>query len=392
VSVPAPTQNAVHGELELLLVGGGLQAGLIALSVLARRPEARLAVVEAGPSLGGNHTWCLHREHVPASARKWVEPLFAHHWDGYEVRFPRLSRAFDSPYSAITSARLAEVVGAAIADARGATCYLGRRAERTAEHEVELDDGSRLEARVVIDARGPTLEGTERRSGFQKFLGLEIELENPHRVERPILMDATVLQRDGFRFFYVLPFSPCRLLVEVTYFSRNPDLDAVVARADVLEYAARLGPIAHVLREETGVLPMPWKTSPVEPGRSPLAAGYRGGWFHPGTGYSLPIALRLACYVGERAPGDVFGPDLTRMYRAQRRQARFAERLNGLLFRGFAPEDMRNVFERFYGLPQALIQRFYALSTTWADRLRIVGGRPPRGFSVSELLAPSRTG
>ncbi len=386
------THNAAQGELELLLVGGGLQAGLIALAVLARRPEARLAVVEAGPSLGGNHTWCLHRAHVPESARTWVEPLFAHHWNGYEVRFPRLSRTFDVPYAAITSARLAAVVGDAIAGADGASCHLGRRAERTAEHEVELDDGSRLEARVVIDARGPTLEGIAGNSGFQKFLGLEVEFERPHRVERPILMDATVPQRDGFRFFYVLPFSPRRLLVEVTYFSRTADLDRVAARADVLEYAARLGPIGQVPREETGILSMPWKSVPVDPGRSPLAAGYRGGWFHPGTGYSLPIALRLACYLGERAPGDVFGPDLTRMYRAQRRQARFAERLNGLLFRCFAPEDMRNVFERFYGLPEALIQRFFALSTTWADRVRIVGGRPPRGFSVSRLLALSRAG
>ena len=52
--------------------------------------------------------------------------------------------------------------------------------------------------------------------------------------------------------------------------------------------------------------------------------------------------------------------------------ARYAERLNWLLFHSFEPGDMRNVFERFYALPEGLIHRFYALSMTWLDRARIV--------------------
>lgn len=389
MSVPKSAQNAVDGEFDLLLVGGGLQACLIALAALGR-PELKLALIEAGATLGGNHTWCVHDEHIPQAALPWLQPLFTHRWAGYGVRFPRLSRTFDVPYSAITSSRLAAVVGAAIAARSGSTIRVGVRAVRIEAHEVTLDDGSKLAGRLVVDARGPTLHGTAGSSGFQKFLGLEVDLERPHGIERPILMDATVTQRDGFRFFYLLPLAPTRLLVEVTYFSRTRDLDLSTARADVIDYTARLGKVTQVLREETGVLAMPWRSAAVEPQRSPLVAGYRGGWFHPGTGYSLPVALRLACYLGERAPGDVFGADLTHMYRAHRRQARYAERLNGLLFRCFSPGDMRNVFERFHNLPASLIQRFYALSTTWTDRVRIVGGRPPRGFSLFEAFALSR--
>ena len=69
---------------------------------------------------------------------------------------------------------------------------------------MRLVDGRRLTAPLVIDARGP------RRSrrlvlGWQKFLGQEVRLAAPHGLARPIIMDATVSQLDGYRFLYVLP-------------------------------------------------------------------------------------------------------------------------------------------------------------------------------------------
>ena len=128
---------------------------------------------------------------------------------------------------------------------------------------------------------------------------------------------------------------------------------------------------------------MPWRGMPVATLESPLAAGYQGGWFHPATGYSFPVALRLALHVAHNAPDRVLGHELAALQHEHRSQARFAQRLNRLLFTGFAPDAMCNVFERFYRLPDALIHRFYSLSLTRLDQARIVVGRPPRGFSLA---------
>ena len=49
-----------------------------------------------------------------------------------------------------------------------------------------------------------------------------------------------------------------------------------------------------VVREEEGVLPLPWSSALPAPNDPPLVAGYAGGLFHPITGYSLPVAVRLA--------------------------------------------------------------------------------------------------
>jgi len=381
----------VGGEFGIVLVGGGLQSGLLALGVLARNSGVRLAVVEAADKLGGNHTWCLNPTDVPPSAMRWLAPLIAHEWPGYDVRFPRFTRTLGAPYAAITSERFAHVVSAAVAIAPGSACFLGRLATLIEPHAVSLDDGTRLSAELVIDARGPSSEGPQRQSGFQKFVGLELEFDRDHRVERPVMMDATVPQRDGFRFFYLLPFGPRRLLVEDTYFSKSPVLDAPAVRREVIAYAEQFGLATAIVREEAGVLPMPWKSTPEPPAASPLAGGYRGGWFHPATGYSLVAATRLASYVAGRTPASVFGPGLDRLYRTHRSQVRYAELLNMMLFNCFEPDDMRSAFERFFTLPAGLIQRFFALSMTWTDRARIVAGLPPRGFSISAALAMARS-
>jgi lycopene beta-cyclase len=378
-------------RFELVLVGGGLHGGLIALAALHADRSRRIALVDAGPRPGGNHTWCLHARDVPAEARQWFDPLVTYRWPRYEVRFPDRSRTLDADYSAITSERFATVVLDAFARSSTSQVYLGCRATRVDAHEVGLDDGTTLRGDLVVDARGPRADAYPGACGFQKFLGLELRLGRPHTLRHPMLMDATVPQRDGYRFFYVLPFGPDQLLIEETYFSRSAALDPAVARASIRDYAARFGTVASVVREESGVLPMPWSSAAFAPIRSPLVAGYRGGWFHPGTGYSAPIALRLAAHLARRAPRDAFDASLARLYRAHRSQARYAQLLNRLLFCCFAPENMWNVFARFYALPVELIHRFYALTLTPLDRARLLVGRPPKGFSLATARQLVRT-
>ena len=48
-----------------------------------------------------------------------------------------------------------------------------------------------------------------------------------------------------------------------------------------------------------------------------------------------------------------------------------------MLFLAAAPGERLAVLQRFYGLPQPLIERFYADRLTVADKARILTGRPP---------------
>lgn len=264
---------------------------------------------------------------------------------------------------------------------------LGTGVASLSSDRVRLANGDEVSGKVVIDARGPQPPGANPREGYQKFLGLELSLKRAHGLECPILMDATVDQSAGYRFYYVLPMDERTLLVEDTYLTHSPVLDRGELRAEIQGYAARHGwEIDEIRREETGILPMPWAGTHEAPKAGPLVAGYRGGWFHPGTGYSFPVAARLAEFVAGRPPDALFGPALIRFAREHRLQAGFAQFLNQLQFRWYPPHARRAIYERFYRLPDSTIRNFYALRLRWRDRFRLVLGAPPRGLSLRYRL------
>jgi len=381
------------GAYDFALVGGGLQSSLALLALADARPDARVVLVERAHLLGGNHTWCLHAEDVPAELAGVIAPAIIHRWDGYDVAFPEHARTLASPYAAATSASLADAVHAAVAARPGFSLITGVDAIEIAAHEVVLADGRRLAAAHVVDARGPGhLAIDPAACGYQKFVGLELALARPHGLARPILMDATLPQTDGFRFMYVLPFEDRRVLVEDTYFSDRPELDRAALEAEVLRYAAGRGlAVREVVREEHGVLPLPLAlAAPPAWGDGPIVAGYQGGWFHPTTGYSFPVALRVAAFLARCADQ----PDAAARWQAlvddHRRQLVFALRLNRMLFRWFAPDRRHHVLARFYRFPEATLRRFYALQTTGFDRTRLLFGRPPRGLSLRAVLTGRR--
>ena len=105
---------------------------------------------------------------------------------------------------------------------------------------VTLADQRVLTAHAVIDGRGqgPTKALDLR---WQKFLGQEVELAEPHGLDGPIIMDATVPQFDGYRFVYTLPFGPKHVLIEDTYYSDGSDLSPDLLRRHLADYAAAQG-------------------------------------------------------------------------------------------------------------------------------------------------------
>jgi lycopene beta-cyclase len=374
-------------DFDYALVGGGLQNALIALAVLDVRPSARIALIEAGPALGGNHTWSFHADDVPPGAERFVDRLVVARWSAQRVRFPSFERRLNVPYSSVSSERLrAELQGQL--DRTGCRIWTGTAALELGPTHVRLATGEVLTAALVVDARGPSQFESSVAPAYQKFVGLELALARPGPWTEPVLMDATVPQRDGFRFVYVLPFSPDRVLVEDTYFSDHAALDVPALRREVLAYAKSAGcELERVVREERGVLPLPLRLPGAPSAHPPLEAGVQGGWFHPTTGYSFPVALRLAVHVAGLPPERVFGPEFRALSREHWRQARFALWLNRLLYGAFAPDQRRHVLERFYRLPEPTIRRFYALTTTAGDRARILCGRPPRGLSLKVVFS-----
>ena len=64
--------------------------------------------------------------------------------------------------------------------------------------------------------------------------------------------------------------------------------------------------------------------------------------------------------------------------------------LGRMLFGAGAADDRYRIFQRFYRLPEGLIERFYAARSTALDKMRVLAGKPPVpiGAGLRALLAP----
>ncbi|WP_075215269.1 lycopene beta-cyclase CrtY [Mongoliimonas terrestris] len=379
---------------DVLLVGGGLANGLIALALAARRPDLTVRILEAGDRLGGNHTWSFHDTDLDTDGDALVAPLVVHRWASQAVRFPGLNRALSSGYATVSAERFDQVMTHRLGPA--ITC--GARAVSVTPTSVTLADGRTLEAGTVIDGRGPTAM-PHLTLGWQSFLGEEIRLARPHGLTAPVIMDATVPQRGGYRFVYLLPFGPDRLLVEDTAYADDPDPTGLAHAESLAAYCRLHGLQGDVIRREDGILPITldgdvealWRAAAGVP-----QSGLRAGLFHPTTGYSLPEAVRLALLVA--ALPDFSAPAVFEAIRHHARK-RFAEgrlfrALNRMLFRAARPEERVGVMERFYRLPQPLIERFYAGRPTLVDTARLLTGKPPVpvGRALVAITAPFARG
>lgn len=362
---------------DVLLVGAGLANGLIALEIARRHPERSILMVDPqGLDAARAHTWCLFQSDV--DAKSWSRLPLQIRWDDYDVRFPRLERRVATPYGCVTGETFTERLAAL----PNLDVHRGRVMALHADG-VTLEDHPRLQARVVIDGRGARAS-QHLTLGYQKFLGLELNLRRPHGLARPIIMDARVLQGGDYRFIYVVPLSDTRVLVEDTRYADTPSLDVVALEAAALRYArASRWMIGDIVRREQGVLPVAidgdidayW--SEVE---APVAqVGLRGAFFHPTTGYSLPDGVSVARLVADHL--DRSTPAMAALVRERSirlwRERGFYRLLNRMLFRAAVPDERYRVLERFYALPQPLIERFYAGRSTLADKARILSGRPP---------------
>lgn len=362
---------------DVILIGGGLANGLIAWRLQTLRPGLRILLAEKEDRLGGNHTWSFYEHDLTSLQHAWVRPLIVRQWPAYEVRFPGHRRVLDTPCYSISAERFHEVLMQSLDEV-----MLNASVTDVSRSSVRID-GRLFKAHVVIDGRGHAPSG-HMDYAYQKFVGHEVELSQPHRQALPVIMDATVAQDDGYRFVYTLPFDEKRILVEDTYYSSTPELDLAGLRDNIHAYIKSRGwQATSIVREETGVLPIALSGNiqhfwDEKQGALPCT-GMRAGLFHATTGYSFLFAVRLADEIAglKTLDAESVYRHVREFSTQQWRSQVFMRLLNRMLFFASGPQQRYRLLQRFYTMPQQLIERFYAAQPTLLDKFRILTGKPP---------------
>ncbi len=373
---------------DMIIVGAGLSGLMTAWRCLDINPVLSVTIIEAADHIGGDHTWSFNITDIAPELRDWLTPFIAYNWDSYDVAFPNRSRTLNITYCTGNSDSLRACVLPHIESGRLKTRLSAPVADIAVNH-VTLESGDVLRAPIIIDARGFT-PPKDVLLGYQKFVGRTIRTQKPHGLKRPVIMDATVDQLGGYRFVYCLPFTDHEVLVEDTYYTDDAGLSENEVTARLQDYISSKGWADHTLvRAEKGVLPItlavkyPKDRTVVTDKTKPTVIGIRGGYYHAITGYSLPEAVKGAALIAELI--NEAGGDYTKEPHAEMAQhkldhvneERFARFLNRMLFRAAKPERRYKILERFYGLPEPLIERFFAGKISKGDKIRILVGKPP---------------
>jgi lycopene beta-cyclase len=356
----------------IIIAGGGLAGCLAALAMARARPEVPLLIVEEGETFGDNGFRTFSDAELDAEAMALVAPLIGARWPGFYVAFPGLSRKLKGAESGFGAAALHDAMTAALMPKQ---YRLGTRVVAVREDALVLDGGEEIRAEGAIDARGAAnLSMLDLL--YEARLERDYQLKAPHRLDRPVLIDATVGQAGGLRFVQCVPLAPERLLVaDICISERAQPDDEAGKRLDA--YLVTRGWARKKLNgTRAGTRPLPyggdfasfWRLG----GARVAKLGLRGGFLHPATGRTLADAAQTALLLTRQR--DFSGAALHDLFESEARQLwkkrEFLRNVTGAIAAA-KPEARRDLLKSLYALDPGLIARLRAGRLGLLDRGRV---------------------
>lgn len=395
-----------------VLVAGCGPAGLLAASACA---EVGLDVVAVDPAMEA--PW-------PNRYGVWVDEL-----DGLDLN-GALAARWDTAIVELGEGRRHELPRAyAQVDGDGLKRELLRRLERgggaTIRASVErvepgrdgatvrLGDGTAVDARVVVDATGPSARllrrGGPPASAYQTAYGVLADIDGaPIDPEAMTLMDwrdpgpeAPALPGGTPSFLYAMPLDGGRAFLEETVLVQRPAVPVDLLRARLEARLARHGAsirrVHDVERCRIGMDgPVP------DLGQRVVGFGASAGFVHPATGYQLTHAARLAPALATTLARHLGGrrPDVAAAARDAWRTLwpRDAVRrhmfhlVGGDLLARLDGPQVRSFFDAFFRTPEATwrgyLSRDLSMPRLAAAMLRLLPGLTPalRARLAAEVL------
>ncbi|MGY3556029.1 lycopene cyclase family protein [Williamsia sp. R60] len=214
---------------------------------------------------------------------------------------------------------------------------------------VSLQDGRKVTARTVIDARGLRAPHAPAQSAFGIFVDSEIAASYLGS-DNAVLMDWRGVEPGRApSFLYAIPVADGRVLLEETCLAGAPPVPLAELQDRLrgrLEHVGITGPTVDTAPTERVYFALCGHDS-VPPWRSdPLLFGAAGGMIHPATGYSVAASLSAADAVvdamaNERDPKAALWTAQARAVHRLRRRG-----LSSLL--GLAPTEVVRFFDGFF--------------------------------------------
>jgi len=260
-------------EFDYIIIGGGCAGLSLAyeLEIHRKLENKTLAIIEPRQEYKKDKTWSFWKV-IPHNFNDCVKK----NWRNFSINVPAKTKHLECnnyPYQSIDSGLFYEKIIKKLKDNKNIIFYKNIK-------EISLNNS-------FIFNSVPSIK-TDNANLWQHFCGVEIETKNNFFDDKIInLMDFDCEQRNGVHFFYTLPYTKNKALVETTWLSRMNDSsqkdydvqikDYVEKRLNVKDYK--------ITYKEDGAIPLfyPSKSNDL----NKINIGTAGGMTRLSTGYTF---------------------------------------------------------------------------------------------------------
>jgi lycopene beta-cyclase len=254
--------SSVEGKSDFIIAGAGCAGLSLIVRMLSNQSlsEKRILLIDKEIKKQNDRTWCFW-EKGPG----FFEPIIHRRWESLEFHSESSRRQFDiNPYKykMIRSVDFYEHCNKIISGHKNIQVVVGgiESITNSADGVTVVAGGRAYKGRLCFNStlNGIDIDESKHILIRQHFKGWMIRTNNrTFDPGKATLMDFRVSQSDGTAFFYVLPLSEDRALVEYTLFTKDliaPDRYDESLRQYIAQHITKQG--YEVLEEEYGVIPM----------------------------------------------------------------------------------------------------------------------------------------
>ena len=292
----------------LAIAGLGMSGMALASAVISKcerqGEEPNLLLLDPRQSYQRDRTWSYWSTHETP-----FDAAISHRWHTWKVgangQYVQASSE-EIPYVRVDSGDYYRIGLDALTRSKALDLRLGTSVKALVPRERRVDietDRGTLAAKQVVDTRPQTLPPGIL---LQHFMGWEIEVAEDHFDPHVVtLMDFMPTRGGDIHFFYVLPLSKRRALVESTHFSHALREKKAYEAENAAYLRNHLGIGQwHTVGEERGVIPMPARPAPAI-ARDPriISFGLHGDTSKPSSGYCYLQAHRQEARQAGLMPG-----------------------------------------------------------------------------------------
>ncbi len=289
-------KNTATLMADYLIVGGGC-AGLSLAVRMAQNPffsDKKIIIIEEDKKETDDRTWCFWEK-----KSNFFEKIVSKRWSDvyfYSQFFSKKLKLSPYEYKMIRGIDFYDYCKKEIAQSSNIQ-WISEKVNRVGEdNEVPyaIVNGQKIKSKYIFNSiRFEEPDYTESHNLLQHFKGCYIETKTPFfNPEEATLMDFRIAQEGEVRFFYVLPLTDKKALIEFTIFSEKLLANEGLYDIEVTKYLNGFLKLKEkqdfeIYHEEFGVIPMSNARFAATLGKNIFNIGITSGAARPSTGYTF---------------------------------------------------------------------------------------------------------